>query len=137
MRSKKFDLVDLRSDYPCPLHRRRKGRLRPIILTEAFGCDCCQKIFSLEQNRQVLQELSSHYPYKRAWRWNGSRWIEIHPERNLRYLPVLLGILLVLMAIWLPFALRSPQSLSMIFWIGIASILITLPLLLTWLANRR
>jgi hypothetical protein len=109
----------------------------PILLTEAFGCDRCQQIFAVEDNGQVIEQLSSSYPYKRAWRWTGYRWIPAHRGSLASYLPVLMGMLLVALVVWLPAALRSPASLGMIFWIGMATLLILLPLLASWLAHRR
>lgn len=135
MRPQKPLKLDLHSEYPCPC--RRQGRLVPILLTEAFGCDRCQQIFAVEDNGQVIEQLSSSYPYKRTWRWTGVRWIPNHRGKPASYLPILMGVLLVLLVVWLPAALRSPASLGMIFWVGMASLLILLPLLASWLAHRR
>ena len=43
-----------------------------------MGCDRCQQIFVVQDNQQVIEQLSSIYQ-KRAWRWNGHRWISIYP----------------------------------------------------------
>jgi hypothetical protein len=64
--------LDLHRDYPCPC--RRRGRLVPIVLTEAYGCDLCQQIFVLQEGSQEIEQISSLYPYKRRWRWTGHRW---------------------------------------------------------------
>jgi hypothetical protein len=64
--------IDLHQEYPCPCHRQ--GRLREITLTEAFGCSRCQKIFVLQENGYIIEELSTTYPYKYCYFWNGSRW---------------------------------------------------------------
>ena len=135
MRLPKFLKLDLHSEYPCPCPKR--GRLLPILLTEAFGCDRCQQIFAVEDNGQLLEQLSSSHAYRRAWRWTGHRWIAAHQGRTATYLPILMGILLVLLVVWLPVVLHSPASLSMIFWIGMALLLMLLPLLASWLTHRR
>lgn len=134
VRRQKFLKLDLNNEYPCPCPKQ--GRLSPIFLTEAFGCDRCQQIFAVEDNGQLLEQLSSGYPYKRGWRWTGQRWVAVHQGRTTTYLPVLMGMLLVLLVVWLPIALHSPASLSMIFWIGMALLLMLLPLLASWLTHR-
>ena len=135
MRPQKAQKIDLNTEYPCPC--RRRGHLLPITLTEAFGCDRCQQIFVVEENGQVIEQLSSSYPYKRAWRWTGHRWIAAHHGLGESYLPVALGIILVLLIVWLPLALRSPSGLSIIFWTILAVLLAVLPALMVWLAYRR
>lgn len=135
MRAQKSVKIDLNSEYPCPC--RRRGHLLPITLTEAFGCDRCQQIFVADENGQTIEQLSSTYPYKRAWRWTGYRWIAAHRGLGENYLPVMLGISLILLIIWLPLALQSPSGLSMIFWTAIAVFLVILPALVFWLAYRR
>lgn len=55
MQSQKPEKLDFNSEYPCPC--RRRGRLVPITLTEAFGCDRCQQIFVVEDNGFVLEQL--------------------------------------------------------------------------------
>jgi len=68
--------IDLSAEYPCPCSRR--GCLRLIALTEAFGCDRCQKIFALEANGEVIEQLSC--PYKKTYRWSGQRWLVARPD---------------------------------------------------------
>lgn len=135
MRPQKAIKIDLTNEYPCPC--RRRGRLMPIILTEAFGCDRCQQIFVVQENNQVIEQLSSSYPYKRMWRWTGFRWVTVHPRLGESYLSVAVGIILLLLFIWLPLVLRSPAGVSMIFWIGIAVLVLLLPAILFWLARAR
>jgi len=134
VRKQKTENIDLNSEYPCPC--RRKGTLVQITLTEAFGCSRCQQIFVLGEKSQVIEQLSSVYHYKRAWRWTGSRWVTANGSGWESYLPVILGIGLVLLIIWLPLALRSPSA-SMIAWGTIAVVLAVLPAIMVWLAYRR
>ena len=72
MRPRRCHKIDLQAEYPCPC--RRRGRLVPITLTEAFGCDRCQQIFVSKEAGQLLEQLSTHYPYKRVWYWTGQQW---------------------------------------------------------------
>ena len=133
--SQKAHPIDLNADYPCPC--RRRGRLMPIVLTEAFGCDRCQQIFVVEEGRQAIEELSVSHSYKRVWRWTGQRWIIAHPSLKESYLPLALGMVAIGLAIWLPLALRSSSSSNVALWAAIAVLLAILPALMVWLAYRR
>lgn len=133
MRSKHSLKIDLNNEYPCPC--RRRGRLQNIALTEAFGCDRCQQIFVLQENGRVIEQLSSSYPYKPIWRWNGYRWLRANHHFPSHYLSLVLGFFLLFVFIGLPLALRSPTGLSMIVWIGI--ILCVLFVLFFWSVYRR
>jgi len=133
--SQKSQKIDLTQDYPCPC--RRKGRLTPIALTEAFGCSRCQQIFVVEDNGHVLEQLSGSYPYKKAWRWNGHQWNATSPGLGDSYLPVALGITLIMLIIWLPLALNSKSNSSLIVLIAGVLLLAVLPALMVLLAYRR
>ncbi len=135
MQSQKTHKIELNSDYPCPC--RRRGHLTPITLTEAFGCSRCQQIFVVEEGGYVIEQLSTTYPYKRSWRWTGHQWSVVHPGLGDSYLPLALGILLVLLSIWLPVALNSGAGGSIILWAIVALLLAVLPALMVWLAYRR
>jgi hypothetical protein len=106
-------------------------------LTEAFGCDRCQQLFVVEENGYVLEQLSTNYPYKRAWRWLGNRWYVAQPRFEQSYLPVAFGIILVLLIVWLPLALRSPNNANILVWAMVAVLLAVLPALMVWLTYRR
>ncbi|WP_310483539.1 hypothetical protein [Chamaesiphon sp. VAR_48_metabat_403] len=58
-------------EYHCPCHLN--GTLRQIVLTEAFGCDRCHRIFVLQEDGLEIEELAATYPYKRRYYWNGNR----------------------------------------------------------------
>ncbi len=132
MQSQKTHKIELNSDYPCPC--RRRGHLTPIILTEAFGCSHCQQIFVVEEGGYVIEQLSTTYPYKRSWRWTGHQWNVVHPGLGDSYLPLALGILLVLLSIWLPVALNGGGGILLVV---VALLLAVLPALMVWLAYRR
>lgn len=135
MRPQKYVKIDQNQEYPCPC--RRKGKLQPIILTEAFGCDRCQQIFVVQENGQTIEQLSSHYPYKRTWRWTGFRWVNGNQRLEEGVLPVILGILLLLSIVWLPLILKSPPNAGVIFGAILVMLLVILPALILWLAYRR
>jgi hypothetical protein len=75
VRPSKAHQIDLTSEYPCPC--RRNGKLKPIVLTEALGCDRCQQIFVVKKDGQVIEQLSSIYQ-KKSWRWTGHRWQNVY-----------------------------------------------------------
>ncbi len=135
MQSPKTQKIDLSLDYPCPC--RRHGRLVPITLTEAFGCDRCQQLFVVENNGYVLEQLATSYPYKRAWRWMGNRWSVAQPRFGQSYLPVALLAIFGLLIFWLPLALRSPSHANILVWVLVAVMLAVLPALMIWLTYRR
>ena len=72
MPSSKIHKIDQSTDYPCPC--RRNGQLKPIALTEAFGCSLCQQIFVIQEDGYTLEPVSTYYPYRRTWQWTGSHW---------------------------------------------------------------
>ncbi|NEO68641.1 hypothetical protein [Moorena sp. SIO3H5] len=135
MQSQKGQKIDINSEYPCPC--RRRGHLVPITLTEALGCNRCQQIFVVDESGYVMEQLSTHYPYKKAWRWTGHRWSTIHGSLGESYLPVALGIVLVLLIVWLPLALHSQKGPGIIVWALLAVLLAVLPAMMVWLAYRR
>jgi hypothetical protein len=135
VQTQKTQKIDLNVDYPCPC--RRRGRLIPITLTEAFGCDRCQQLFVVEENGYVLEQLSTNYPYKRAWRWIGNRWSVSQPRFGQSYFPVALLIIFGLLIFWLPLALRSPSHANILLWALVAVLLAVLPALMVWLTYRR
>ena len=131
----KAQKIDLNTEYPCPCGRR--GRLVPIALTEAFGCNHCQQIFVVQDNGYAIEQLSTTYPYKRSWRWMGNKWSPTNTGIGDSYFPVAVGIIVVLLIVWLPLALRSTASPNIILWTLLAVLLAVLPALMVWLAYRR
>ena len=95
---------DLNEEYPCPC--RFRGNLTPIVLTDAFGCNCCQQIFVVNENGDTIEQLSTSYTYKSAWRWTGKQWSRAYFKGKAHYLPLALVIVLVPLAVWLLLALH-------------------------------
>lgn len=94
-------------------------------------------MFVIQEEGYVLEQLPTHYPYKRYWRWNGHRWQMIHADFRDSYLPVAILVILMLLVIWLPLALRLPLGANIIPWVILAVLLAILPALMVWLAYRR
>lgn len=73
--------IDTRMHYPCPSCRR--GQLSLIALTEALGCQKCQKIFVIQPDGNTIEQLSTAST-SYAWRWNGRGWQPIHQPWSIR-----------------------------------------------------
>ncbi len=136
MRSYRTQKISLKNNYPCPC--RRKGCLKPIILTEALGCDRCQQIFVVKEDGQIIEQLSSIY-HKQIWRWTGKRWANVYPGvqgKSLSFLFIIIVILPLITAIALPIVLYQLASKNIIFW-GIAgSLIIATLIIVLWLVYR-
>lgn len=133
MPSQKAQKIDLSAEYPCPCPHR--GSLAPITLTEAFGCNRCQKIFVVEENGYTIEQLSTSYPSKKSWRWTGNRWTRAHTSLRENKLLFVVGIIIVFSFILcLVLLLQSSPQLNNII-IGVL-LVIVIPLV-SWLAYRR
>jgi hypothetical protein len=128
--------IDLKAEYPCPC--RRKGRLTPIALTDAFGCDRCHQIFVVQDNGYIIEQLSTNYPYKRTWRWTGHQWTVSRGGLGRDYLPLLLVSIFVFGFLISLTILQSPLSANVTFRVA-ATILVPSVMLglMLWLACRR
>ena len=136
MRSHKTAKIDLSSEYPCPC--RRKGNLKPIVLTEALGCDRCQQIFVVKKDGQVIEQLSSVYQ-KKSWRWTGNRWKNAYTRWTQDYLSIVLILLFslsILIVVILPVLLRWLNAQSIISWIAAFLFLIMLLILSLFVVYR-
>jgi hypothetical protein len=128
--SSKSQRIDQTIDYPCPC--RRSGRLKPITLTEAFGCDLCQQIFVIQEDGYSLEPVSTYYPYRRAWQWTGSHW---RPQpSSLRSSIAVSSLWLALASVGLFILLALSARLGdSALWLMIG----LLAIILIWLATRR
>ena len=117
VRPYKIQKISFRNDYPCPC--RKKGKLKPILLTEALGCERCQQIFVVQENGQTIEQLSSIY-HKKSWRWTGCRWASAYDPWKKTYLLSAVSIVVFFTIAIVSILLSILQSLtakSMIFWI--------------------
>lgn len=124
------------SAYPCPC--RRQGRLIPIALTDAFGCQRCQQIFVVKQDDFTrIEQLSTSYPYRRTWYWDGHQWHPVRRGLGEGYWLFTMGLsLLILMPLVIWLSLANPE-VDVILW-AIATLLIAVvPALVAWLALYR
>lgn len=136
MRSYRTQKISLKNDYPCPC--RRTGCLKPIILTEALGCDRCQQIFVVKEDGHAIEQLSSIY-HKQTWRWTGHRWANVYPGvsgKSLSALFIVVVLLPLITAIALPIVLYKLSSDNIIFWAMACSFLIATLIIVFWLVYR-
>lgn len=136
VQSQKVQKIDFKAEYPCPC--RRRGRLTPIALTDAFGCDRCQQIFVVQENGYIIEQLSTNYHYKRTWRWTGQHWTVARSSLGRSYLPLMLVSVFVLGFLILLTLLQSPLSANIAFRVAAAALVLCVMLgLMLWLACRR
>jgi len=136
MQPYKSQKIDHSANYPCPC--RRQGCIQPITLTEAFGCDQCQQIFVVRDDDYVLEQLSTHYPYKRAWRWNGQQWRPDRAAFSANHFPLMLVIMFgVLVLLLLLTLLQTPAGGQTVVRLLAALTISLLLVFMFWLASRR
>jgi uncharacterized protein (DUF983 family) len=128
----KPEKIDLTETYPCP--RCKRGEIKAIILTEAFGCDRCNQIFGLFEENYTLEQLSTSYPYKKAWQWTGGVWQDDSRTWDGNYIPALVLVLVIpFMVMVLPTAFGSTSNPSPLLY---ALIFVT-PVTLLWMISRQ
>jgi len=128
--SSKSHKIDQTTDYPCPC--RRSGQLKPIALTEAFGCNLCQQIFVIQEDGCTLEPVSTYYPYRRTWQWTGSHW-QLQPSSlgpGAAISLLLVGVASLGLFILLALAARLGDS-------GLGIMIGLLAIALIWLVTRR
>lgn len=112
----------------------------PIALTEAFGCRRCQQIFVVRPDGFSIEQLTTTYPYKRAWYWTGLQWSVLQRGFSESYWYFAIGLsffLLMPILLWLPLLLQLSLKPEGLLWI-IASLLLALtPAFLVWIALSR
>lgn len=136
VRPYKAQKIDLSSEYPCPC--RRHGNLKPIVLTEALGCDRCQQIFEVKKDGHVIEQLSSIYQ-KKSWQWTGNRWKNAYAYWRQSYLLIMallvIGSAALVILAW-PLVLRWLSSQSIISWVVLFLIVSILLILKLFVAHR-
>ena len=136
MRPYKVQKIDLNSEYPCPC--RRKGKLKPIVLTEALGCDRCQQIFVVKKDGQIIEQLSYVYQ-KKSWRWTGNKWKNAYARWSQSYLSMITVLMLgltVMAIVTLPLLLRWLSTQSIISWTVVFSLFVVLLILSLFVVYR-
>lgn len=125
--------IDLGRTYPCPC--RREGNLSQITLTEALGCDRCQRIFVVNQEGEVLEQVSNPSGHHQAWHWDGTQWYLTSSSLRGKYLPLGVGIGILLLILWIPVAFSSLTYTHGIGLVIVSIVLVTF-LIVFWFADR-
>ncbi|WP_254923733.1 hypothetical protein [Pseudanabaena sp. SR411] len=120
--------IDLEQIYPCPCPRKR-GKLKPIALTDAFGCDRCSLLFQLENDGYSLLQLGGIESQQHTWQWTG-KWQPIRRNGQQTWLEMALiyAASLLFFALVIVWALNLKSTLG----IPLAILLFTLLGLLIW-----
>ena len=136
--------IHLDREYPCPCYLH--GQLQPIVLTEAFGCDRCHRLFVLQADGLTIEELATIYPYKRRYYWNGKRLQILRSLPKVRFWSArpdslaiwiqslgAIGLLLVIFQLYFRSIVTSPL-LNLVISIAIA--IIVLIVITLWLFDQ-
>lgn len=126
----KPEKIELQLEYPCP--RCKRGQLQAITLTEAFGCDRCSQIFGVSEDGMTLEQLSTSYPYKKAWQWTGVGWRDQSRSLGDNYFPLVLAILALIPLVWLPLVLKPHSEVGALAF----TVVLAVTALTIWLARR-
>lgn len=70
------DRFHIKGVYRCPVCRH--GQISAMPLMEAFACDFCHHIFTVNFDRQLLKMADSQLPL--TWQWNGKNWKGLQRE---------------------------------------------------------
>ena len=117
--------IDLEQIYPCPCPRKR-GRLKPIALTDAFGCDRCSLLFELENGGYSLSQLGGIDSQRHTWQWIG-KWRSVREyhqypllETIVMYITSLAFLALVIVWIFeLKIAIGTPLVILLFLLLGL------------------
>ena len=86
----------------------------------------------------MIEQLSTHYPYQRAWRWAGHQWNVDRTKLSRGYLPILLVVFFGAFVFILLFAALQPSPGTGMTVRILAALMISLLLVfMFWLACRR
>jgi hypothetical protein len=127
--------IDLNGDYPCPC--RCRGRLTPIALMDAMGCERCQQIFVVADNAETLERVAPHYPSRQRWYWDGSQWLRRSQSWSDRYLSLTIGYVTIVVIVWLLLATQRHLGVSPLFLVLICPMLLILPAVFARILFRR
>jgi hypothetical protein len=120
--------IDLEQIYPCPCPRKR-GKLKPIALTDAFGCDRCSLLFELENDGYNLLQLGGIDSQRHVWQWIG-KWQVMHEYRQ--YSLVETALMSIASILFFALIVLWALNLKSSFGIPLAILLFTLLGLLIW-----
>lgn len=119
--------IDIDQTYPCPCPRKR-GKLKPIALTDAFGCDRCSLLFELENDGYSLLQIGGLDTQRHTWQWTG-KWKAINAyQQSILERILMIASALLFLGLVILWALNLQSTLG----IPLAIMLFTLSGLLIW-----
>jgi hypothetical protein len=131
--SHKPQKIDIAQTYPCPCPRKR-GKLKPIALTDAFGCDRCSLLFELENDGYSLLQIGGLDTQRHLWQWTG-KWkaINAHQQSILEmFLMATAALLFLGLVILWALNLKSTLGIPLAIMLFILSGLLIWRLLAIW-----
>jgi len=86
--------LSIHGSYLCPICRH--GQIAELTLMDAFSCNFCRHIFTINLQNQTVQVVDSAQPL--SWRWNGRSWQSTHrDDPSLTAVVWFAGLVLVLL----------------------------------------
>ncbi|MGC1248635.1 MAG: hypothetical protein WA865_20680 [Spirulinaceae cyanobacterium] len=64
--------------YPCPICHR--GKVSSMPLMEAFACNFCSHIFTVDFEKQLMKIADRQLPL--SWHWNGKSWNSLQQQKT-------------------------------------------------------
>jgi hypothetical protein len=108
--------LNYQDTYICPVCRH--GHISAIALMDAFACDFCRHIFTINLRDQSIRVEDSSQPM--TWRWNGKSWQSTNRvDQDLSFIVWLVGAALVGLPptlIWLSSHTFPPMRDSIWYW---------------------
>jgi hypothetical protein len=102
--------------YICPVCRH--GQISSLALMDAFACNFCRHIFTINLQDQLIRVEDSSQPM--TWRWNGRTWQSANQlDADLTIVIWLVGVALVILPpglIWLSSHTFPPMRGSVWYW---------------------
>jgi hypothetical protein len=103
--------LSLSDSFPCPICRQ--GHIEAIALTEAFACEFCRHIMSVDLPAQQVKVVDSSQPL--TWLWNGQKWQLCRGEQaaELSAMVIIAALILILFpasVVWLSGAIFPPLT---------------------------
>ena len=120
--------IDIEQIYPCPCIRKQ-GKLKPIALTNAFGCDRCPLLFELENDGYSLLQLGGMDAQRHVWQWVG-KWQTT--RKPARYILLETALMYVASFVFLASIILWSLNLESALKISIAILLFILLGLIIW-----
>lgn len=126
-------LLALDQSYPCPVCRH--GKIEPITLTEAWGCDRCRQIFERRAESNTIGKLSTPPHRPRSWRWDGQQWVLEGKPVGLKF-SGLATVAALGFFLWIVLSRLNLSEIVLAFLLGM-TVVVSLWVVMFWVLRRR